>query len=180
MLERKKQIEESNTENTNEESSEASKGTFGWLKWIIIAFGAMVISVGAFILVKKLLLPKYQTITVENQIAKEDKFMRQKPEMGIVYVFKDLTVNTLGSNGRRFVIVEYVIESRSKKTIDEVKSREPRLRDVFIKYLRRHTANQLLDLEFQEKSKSELIELVNTQLSTGNVDSLYYTKLIIQ
>ena len=58
--------------------------------------------------------------------------------------------------------------------------REPQLRDVYIKYLRRHTANQLLDLTFQEKSKSELIEITNNQLNCGQVDSLYYTKLIIQ
>ena len=178
MAERKKRTKElEQVENVKETGS---KGSSLWLKWVLISFGVVIISLGALFLVGKILMPKYQTYAAEKQVAEAEKFRNQKPEMGMIHVIKDLTVNTLGSNGRRFVIVEYVIETKDKNVIEELKRREPQLRDVYIKYLRRHTANQMLDLTFQEKSKSELIEITNNQLNSGKVDSLYYTKLIIQ
>jgi len=178
MAQSKKPIKEPEEVENDEEIK--SKGFPLWLKWVLISFGVAIISLGAFFLVKKILMPKYQSYTAEKQEADAKKTKSQKPEMGKVHVIKDLTVNTLGSNGRRFVIAEYVIETKDENVLSEIKMREPQLRDVYIKYLRRHTANQLLDLTFQEKSKSELIEITNNQLNCGQVDSLYYTKLIIQ
>ncbi|MBT7615905.1 MAG: flagellar basal body-associated FliL family protein [Calditrichaeota bacterium] len=178
MVDRKKPDEEPEQLEGNEEKE--TKGSSIWLKWGLIIIGILIISSGAFFLVKKTFMPMYKDYVAEKQVADAEKIRNQKPEMGMVHVIKDLTVNTLGSNGRRFVIVEYVIESEDENVILELKRREPQLRDVYIKYLRRHSAEQLLDLTFQENSKSELIEITNNQLSTGKVDSLYYTKLIIQ
>ncbi len=152
----------------------------GWTKLALLAVAGAVISYSAYYLAKNVIFPKYQAHRIERQISEAGKKRKRNREMGMVYQVKDLTVNTRGSNGRRFAVVEYVIEAHEKKVIDEVRRREPQLRDIYIEYLRRHTAEEILDLTFQDKSKSDLIALTNAQLHSGAVDSLYYTKLIVQ
>jgi flagellar FliL protein len=100
--------------------------------------------------------------------------------MGIIYEIRDVTVNTYASQGRRFVVVEMALETHESAVIDELKNREPQIRDLLIKYLRSYTAEQILDLNFQEYSREKLMDLINQRLSSGKVDSLYYTMLVVQ
>ena len=151
---------------------------------LIISLSVFVIIVaGAFSLTKYVLLPlsrKYQMNRQINEMAREQAESDKIPAMGLVYVIDNLTVNTLGSNGYRIVVAELTLESKEQAVIDEIEAREPQLRDVFIKYLRSHSANEISSLSFQEDSRSELIKIVNEHLNSGVIDSLYYVKLILQ
>ncbi|MBN4081305.1 flagellar basal body-associated FliL family protein [Caldithrix abyssi] len=172
---------DSRQKDRNEDSKEKTrKGFPKWMKWGLIVLSVNIVSAGAFVLTKFVIMPKYQTYKVAKQLEESEAEKNKMPEMGFVYYFTDFTVNPLGSNGRRFVVVEYAVESKDKKVIDEIKKREPQLRDEFITYLKQHTVDHILSMSFQEKSKSELIQTINNHLNTGVIDSLYYTKLIIQ
>jgi len=163
-------------DNQESENNETAKKMPAWLTWTLVSLLVIISSVGAFSLTKFILLPKYRAYRATKHI----EGMTDDKSMGYVHVISDLTVNTLESNGRRFVVAEYAIESNNKKIMKEVRTREPQLRDEFIKYLRNYTANQILSLSFQEKSKIELMKIVNAKLKSGKIDSLYYTKLIVQ
>jgi flagellar basal body-associated protein FliL len=147
-----------------------------WAKILVITLVVIVSSLGAFSITKFILLPKYRAHRAPRQVDAN----RKMAPIGFVHVIKDLTVNTRESKGRRFVVAEYAIEAKEKSVINEVKSREPQLRDEFIKYLRNRTVDQILDAGFQEDSKSDLMTIVNKRLNSGKIDSLYYTKLIVQ
>ena len=151
------------------------------LKLIFSVVVFVVILLGAFGLTKYVLLPLSRKYQINKQIkervlAEEDKI----PEMGLVYVIDDLTVNTLGSSGYRIVVAELTLESKEEDVIKEIEAREPQFRDMFIEYFRSHTANEISNLSFQEESRSELIKIVNEHLNSGVIDSLYYVKLILQ
>ncbi|NOZ74612.1 MAG: hypothetical protein GXO90_04450 [FCB group bacterium] len=146
-----------------------------WLVWIIRVGVLIIMLVAAFVLSRYVLYPMYQNSRSENL-----KTLASLSQMGEIFQLKDITVNPLATNGRRFVVAEYALESRDPNVLLELKNREPQIRDEFIQYLRQHTATQILDLDFQETSKQELTAMLNDLLYSGNIDSMYYTKLILQ
>jgi flagellar basal body-associated protein FliL len=77
-------------------------------------------------------------------------------------------------------VAELAIESSKESIIKEIENREPQIRDVLIAYFRSHTAQEISDISFQEKSRSEIIQIVNDRLNSGVIDSVYYVKLILQ
>lgn len=172
-----------------EEKDEADKKTSklwissefpNWFKWSLVVVGIIVSTISAFSFTKYFLLPKFQKYKVEKQISETLTSKNPKSVMGMIYIIDDLTVNPLGSKGRRFVVIEYAIESSNKKVIEEIKAREPQLRNEFIKYFRNRTVEQILEPLFQEMSKNELMAIINDRLSSGEIDSLYYIKLVLQ
>lgn len=150
-------------------------------KGILFSLFFIVILSGAFSLTKFILLPLSRKYEINKQI--KEKELAEKyiiPEMGFIYIIDDLTVNTRASNGYRIVVAELAIESSKESIIKEIENRVPQIRDVLIAYFRSHTAQEISDTLFQEKSRSEIIKIVNDHLNSGVIDSVYYVKLILQ
>ncbi|MCF6238375.1 MAG: flagellar basal body-associated FliL family protein [Candidatus Marinimicrobia bacterium] len=162
------------------EIEEASPGLSPVVKIIILVLVMSVLSLGAFFISKSLLWPKYQAYKEAKEMAAIEQAKNEVPTMGIIHIIDNITVNTLGSGGRRYVIAEIALEVADQMVVDEIVTREPQIRDMFIRYLRRQTAQHVLDLGFQERSRRDLTKMLNNQLNAGRVDSLYYVKLLLQ
>jgi len=139
----------------------------------------IIISIGAFLVVKFILMPNFEKIRPLRNMTHSAK-VTDKFNMGKIYVLDDITVNLLGSAGRRIMVAEFAIETHNDAVLDELKARDPQLRDRFISYLRRQSAENVLSNSFQSLSKSELTKIVNSFLNSGRIDSLYYKQLILQ
>ena len=159
---------------------ESSGGVSPVIKIIIIIIVLIILSVAAFFVSKSLLLPKYQAYKAAKEIEAIEQAKNKVATMGLIHIIDNITVNTLGSGGRRYVIAEVALEVKDQTVIDEIISREAQIRDEFIRYLRRQTAQHVLDLGFQERSRRELTRMLNSHLNTGKVDSMYYIKLLLQ
>ncbi|RMF06763.1 MAG: hypothetical protein D6762_08820 [Candidatus Neomarinimicrobiota bacterium] len=158
-----------------EDQEEEAEGKPAWMIWAIRSGVFIGLVVAAFAVSRFVLYPMYKQAKLKNMNS-----VAQLARMGDVFHLKDLTVNPLATNGRRFVVAEYALEAHNPEVIKELQNREPQIRDEFIRYLRQHTATQILDLNFQEESKKELTQMVNDLLYSGDIDSMYYTKLILQ
>jgi len=151
------------------------------LKLLSPAVVFVIILLGAFGLTKYALLPLSRKYQINKQIKEKILAGENKiPEMGLVYVIDDLTINILGSSGYRIIAAELTLESKEKDVIKEIEAREPQLRDMFIEYFRSRKADEISNISFQEESRSELIKIVNEHLNSGVIDSLYYVRLILQ
>lgn len=162
------------------------------LRVLIITMLILVLVSGAFLLTRYLLLPTYQAYKIKKELTKdltekEDKKKAENPKKkatqnkpGLIYEIKDITVNPYGSDGRRFVIVELALETYNQIVLEELKNRDFQVRDLLIKYLRSYTAEQILNIDFQEVSRKELMDLINRRLTGGQIDSLYFTMLVVQ
>jgi len=152
---------------------------------IIITLVTAVVT-AAFVLTQYILLPVYHNFKTRKEIKQEikpaenKKVKKKNKEIGQVYEIKDLTVNTFGSDGRRYVVIEIALETINSAVIEELKSRDPQIRDLLIKYLRACSAEQILDINFQEYSRIEITRLINQRLFSGQIDSLYFTMLVVQ
>lgn len=177
-----------------EESNESSKG--GQSKPLIIGmlvFLLLILASGAFIVTKNFILPKYQRYKVEKELLGEVSDLQKpekskvnkkskvnnKPAIGNIHVIDNITVNTMGSNGRRFLVVEVAIETSDQALAEELKARDPQLRDALIKYFRNRTAQEVASGSFYEDSKRDLTKIIDDLLTEGKIDTLYYTRLIL-
>ncbi len=163
-----------------EEYEDETAGMPPIVKILIIIIVLIILSVGAFFVSKIFLLPRYQAYKAAKEIEAVETAKNIVPSMGLIHIINNITVNTLGSGGRRYIIAEVALEVADQTIIDEIISREPQIRDEFIRYLRRQTAQHVLDLGFQERSRRDLTKMLNKHLNAGKVDSLYYIKLLLQ
>ena len=163
-----------------EELEESTQGVSPMVKIIVLVIVLIILSVSAFFVSKSLLWPKYQAYQAAKEAAAIEQAKNEVPTIGLIHIINNITVNTLGSGGRRYVIAEVALEVADQTVVDEVIAREPQIRDEFIKYLRRQTAQNVLDLGFQERSRRDLTKMLNSHLNTGRVDSMYYVKLLLQ
>jgi len=144
-----------------------------------LVIGFLMIAAVAFILVKTILMPRYQAHQI-HKLQQPSAAPSEESNLGHIFLLGNITVNLKDKEGRRIMVAEYAIESVNEKIIEEVRKREPQLRDEFIRYLRQHTAAEVLDPAFQTKSKVELTALLNSYLQAGQVEHLYYNQLILQ
>jgi flagellar protein FliL len=171
-----------------EENGESSKGGQSKLLRIgILIFLMLILASGAFIVTKNFILPKYQRYKIEKELLGEVSDLQKsekskkddKPAVGYIHVIDNITVNTMGSNGRRFLVAEVAIETTNEALTEELKTRDPQLRDALIKYFRNRTALEVTGVSFYEDSKQDLTTIINELLTGGKIDTLYYTRLIL-
>ena len=132
---------------------------------------------------KYTLIPNYEEVQaqkLEEEYLEEALSGVMNRSFGFAQEFNNIMVNPAGSKGMNVVQASFVIEAGDQSIIDEMKSRETQLKDLFISYLRRHTMDQLASMEFQLKSKRELALEINKMLNSGNIDSIYYSGFFIQ
>ncbi|HDR05250.1 MAG TPA: flagellar basal body-associated FliL family protein [Candidatus Marinimicrobia bacterium] len=175
-----------NTE--SEEIVEKSEGGQSrLLRTLLLVFLMLILAAGAFVVTKKFILPKYQRYKIEKELLGEVSDL-QKPEkkkkddklaVGQIHVIDNITVNTLGSNGRRFLVAEVAIETNDTVLLEEIKTRDPQFRDALINYFRNRTVLEVTAVSFYEDSKQDLTKIINGLLTGGEIDTLYYTRLIL-
>ncbi len=164
--------------NANEAAVEAAGSPIG-LKIGIFIILLISFSIAAFFIVKIVLMPKIQHIRSTKK-ATHAANAKVNYNIGKIYVLDDITVNLLGSGGRRIMVAEFAIEASNVEIINELTARDPQLKDRFIGYLRSQSAEDVLAESFQSESKAELTKIVNSFLISGEIDRLYYRQLILQ
>ena len=148
-------------------------------KWLIVIASLALMLMGAFLFTKCIVLPKYKTVKMKKKMVKKEEKVK-KPGMGQIYIIDDIAVNTYGVGGRRFVAVKLAIETSDSKVIDELRLRDPQLKDLLINYFRQQTSTRILELSFHDESRDDLMKMINDRLNNGDIDSLYYMSLILQ
>lgn len=150
------------------------------IKWSLLVIFIIAVTVSTIVLAKNEFWPRYRAFQARRQTAKAQKKKEQKEEMGPIFEIKDLTVNPYGSNGLRFALLELALEADSDDLIQELEQREPQIKDLLIHYFRNKSIGEILDPGFQDSSTVILMQQINERLYEGQLDSLYYVKLVVQ
>ena len=129
------------------------------------------------------IIPNYEEVQAQKL---EEEYLEEalsevlNRDFGFSTEFKKIMVNPAGSKGMNTVLASFVVETGDQAVLNEIKSRNTQVKDLFISYLRKHTMDQLASMEYQEKSKRELVLEINKMLNSGNIDSIYYSDFFIQ
>ncbi len=115
--------------------------------------------------------------------AEPEKKPRKKPQansVGEFFEIKDLVINPAGTLGRRYLVLELGLETHEPQLLVEAESKTIWIRDAVIVLLTAKPSDELLDITRRDALKREILDTVNSKLTTGKFEKLYFTKYIMQ
>ena len=167
---------------------------------VLIIIGTVVVAVAlSFVIVNSIIIPgalkKYGLAPVvqpkvvkekENkEVKKEIKGEgKEKPgvkkEIGFMYNLNPIIVNVAGSDARRFLKTQIVLELSKEKLAEEMEKRAPQIYNSLNDILSSYRVEDISDNTGKDRIRSEVMSRINLILTTGKVVNVYLTEFVIQ
>jgi flagellar basal body-associated protein FliL len=185
------EIEEQEPFGSEDQSSKSGKGIPA-AKWLTIVAVVLVVALAAFIIAQRVIVPKLTGDHAvgeklrdikQNLIEAEEEEEKEPVEKdGPVSAaeLKAITVNTAASRGRRFVTFDLSLESRVTDVEERVNLKEYQIRDALIGYFGGRTVTELSSRPFLSMAKDTVATIINDILRADVVDTVYFTKFLVQ
>ena len=152
-----------------------NKRTFGKLIGIILVI-LIISSIGGYIIGKKVLIPYiYKTDDLSESIVEEETKSKSEDQSnipGILLSLEAINLNPKDSAGEIFSC-ELTLEAKDQKIIDELGNRNSQIKDIILTYLRNKTAQELNDVTKIDQYKLDIIDGINSVLTSGTIINLY-------
>lgn len=94
--------------------------------------------------------------------------------------FKPFIVNLEDVNGRRFLKLTLSVEAESEAQGAEINSQMPRIRHDILLLLAGLPYDELATLEGKMKLRRQMLNHINSQLTGGKVNNIYFSEFVIQ
>lgn len=106
---------------------------------------------------------------------------QQKVELGkYIYSIDDIIVNPAGTDGKRLLLASVGIDLKQDAMINDLKTREALVKDVIISTLSSKDVDQLNSTTYRDTLKTEISgQLVHLIPSVG-INTIYFSKFILQ
>ncbi len=161
-------------------------------KWLTIVAVVLVVGLAAFIVTQRVIVPKLtgdhgvgdklreikQTLIAAD--AEEEIETVEKSGDVSSMALKGITVNTAASRGRRFVTFDLSLESRVSDVEERIELKEYQIRDALISYFGGRTVTELSSRYFMAVAKDTVATIINDILRANVVDTVYFTKFLVQ
>jgi flagellar FliL protein len=104
-----------------------------------------------------------------------------KKAMGPTYDVGEFTLNLKSkTNQMRFIRTQIVLEANNAKTVSELQTRAPQVRDQLITLLRSRTMEELSSDGGMEQLRFDIIKAINGIISRGEITDVFFIDLILQ
>lgn len=100
--------------------------------------------------------------------------------LGPVVPLDTFVVNLAGAGGRNYLKVDISIELSDEKLSEEITNKLPKIRDTIILVLSTKTFEEIKTSQGKVVLKDELLARLNSYLTNGTVQNLYFTSFVIQ
>lgn len=161
-----------------EKKREKGSGLFsklGFFKIPLLLVLVCVLAVTTALVITK--VSKGNAATNQEQAkAKEEK----KKEVGKFITLDPFTVNLMGGQNYLQTAIAFEIKGENTELEKEVEDRKPQINDVIISILSSKTIDDISDNEGREKLKTEIKKAVDSLLSYGKIERVYFTTFIMQ
>jgi len=117
--------------------------------------------------------------TVKDTVVDRIKLSEYEPT-GIIAEFDDIVVNPAGTEGRRYFVLTMSMEVDRKKTMDELLSKTPVVRDALITLLAAKTLDYVTNVMNMDELRGEIMKTTNGFLDKGRVIRVYFTGYVLQ
>jgi flagellar FliL protein len=103
-----------------------------------------------------------------------------KPERGKIISLDNIVVNLRENNELYYLKLAVGLEIENSEMEEEIKAREPNLRDIIIEHVSSRRVSDLDTIEERNAMKKELHMKINNALRTGDLIQLYFSEFVIQ
>jgi flagellar FliL protein len=104
----------------------------------------------------------------------------KKGEKGPLFKIDNLIVNPAGSQGSRFLMISVAIETRDGKMDEELRRQEPRIRDVLIALLEKHSMESLGRPGIRDSLKEQIADTVSILAGSKERLHVFLPQFVIQ
>jgi flagellar FliL protein len=97
-----------------------------------------------------------------------------------LFVIKDLIINPAGTNGQRYLLTTIGFNLSSEEARKEMEKKELAVRDALNSVLTSKGMEDLIDVSKRELLRQEIFMRCKELVKTGKLQSVYFSKYIIQ
>ncbi len=179
-------------EETTEEKEEGTGKKSNMLMIIIIAVLVLIIVIGAIVAVVLMGDDEEQAMS-NNQPATQQVATPQKrrantapqdsrplSEIGILYPLDSFTVNLKSDSGRRYLKTTLSLELSDEALSVELDAKSPVIRDRIIRILTSKTLEEISSKKGKQKVSDQIQDTLNSMISDGRIQGIYFTEFVIQ
>jgi len=177
-------------ENKTEEAPEKSKN----MLMIIIITVLILIIIGGAITAILLMGGDEEKVVTKNTSTNKEKSTsrsrsnsnsnyedsRQLSDIGILYPLDTFTVNLKSDAGRRYLKVTMSLELEGEELSLELDNKSPVLRDKIIRILTSKTLEEISSKKGKQKVSKQIMDILNSMISDGQIRGIYFTEFVIQ
>lgn len=108
----------------------------------------------------------------------EPKQQEEVKKLGATHSLNQFLVNLSESNS--YVKLSISVEVSNKDVINEIKNRNPQIRDTVISILRSKKMEDISDNPSARKLREEIRKNINQNLAKGKVTNVFFTEFVVQ
>ncbi|MBI4733475.1 MAG: flagellar basal body-associated FliL family protein [Rubrobacteridae bacterium] len=149
-------------------------GLFGKLKLPILIVVVASLAVGSGLFVTK--VAKGNSEKDKKEAVKEEK----NKEVGKFITLDPFTVNLSGGTNYLQTAVAFEVKSDNAELAKELEERKPQINDSVITILSAKTVEEIDTAQKREKLKNEIKKSVDSMLSYGKIERVYFSTFIMQ
>ncbi len=101
-------------------------------------------------------------------------------EPAVLYNLDPIVVNLFDPTGKRYMQIRLALALPDKKVEEEIKDKEPIIKDAIITYLSAKTPEEVIQPEAKEVIKKDLLKRINEALGEDLVLKVYITQYIVE
>jgi flagellar protein FliL len=101
-------------------------------------------------------------------------------DIGPMYALEPFVVNLNESFGKRYLKAKLELELAKEDTRLEIDRRLPQFRDAVLTLLSGKEFEEISDLTGKYQLRVEILSVLNSLLTTGRIQNLYFTEFIVQ
>uniref|UniRef100_A0A832LVU2 Flagellar protein FliL n=1 Tax=Caldimicrobium thiodismutans TaxID=1653476 RepID=A0A832LVU2_9BACT len=116
----------------------------------------------------------------EEGVEKEKSKKAKKSEATVFIDFDPIIVNLLDPTGRRYLQVRLSLEVVDKKAEEEIKKKEPKIKDSILGILSGKTVDEVIVPDAKERIKGEILKKIKEDIGEDLVLNVYITQFIVE
>lgn len=159
----------------------SKKGSSKLLLPIVVAVATLLGGVVGVLLVAPKLIASREASTAEHSAEETAKAEgEKKAERGPLFKIDNLIVNPAGSQGSRFLMVSIAIEAADDKMDEDLRRREPLIRDVVIALLEKQSMESLARPGIRDSLKAAIADTVTILAGSKQRLAVFLPQFVIQ
>ena len=141
---------------------------------VVVLFMGMV-GAGFFILWNKI-----SQVPVDPSKVAEMAVEEEENVIGPLYPLDTMIVNLSDDGGKRYLRVTMALELSDPESVDTVESRLPQIRDAVLMILPTKTYDDVSTTDGKIALRNQVMEKINTLMTKGRVNNIYFTEFVVQ
>jgi flagellar protein FliL len=151
------------------------------IKLVIFGIPIFIVQLAAvYFVTANILLKKFENHNNSAASVKTDT-VQAATELGKnIYPLDDIIVNPADTDGKRLLLASIGIDLGKAEMQNEVKAREVMVKDIIISTLASKNIGQLNDIAYRDTIKTEITTKMKKSIPSITINSIYFSKFIIQ